>query len=314
MPEVMRAAVLRELDAAAQDELRAALVDALPGSELDAVAAVQESARQLRALGRHAEIAQLLAAAGPGMIRHGATAALLQELLVDDEPDATGGLSPDRAVPPLRSGQVIRAQIRAVLRAACSGEAPRADPQLDAAIPVSVDYAFDRALLELARAVLATRHGRARRAGKHVAAAIRHAAGCRADPGLIPVLYEQLRAQAAAAARGACPTATAQPLVIDGARHEVVDGAVRVALASHMVLRRLLHAFVAADGHHLDRDAIARALWHCDYAPERHASSIKSNIRRLRDLLAGTRAVIQTEQDGYRLSLPPGSVIVPPRP
>ena len=86
----------------------------------------------------------------------------------------------------------------------------------------------------------------------------------------------------------------------------------RVALASHMVLRRLLYAFVAADGHYLDCTAIARALWRCEYMPLRHASSIKSNIRRLRDLLEGTRAAILADQDGYRLTLPPESVVVLP--
>ena len=49
-------------------------------------------------------------------------------------------------------------------------------------------------------------------------------------------------------------------------------------------------------------------------AGDRHNSSIKSNIRRLRDLLEGTRVVIETDQDSYRLAVPPGSVLVPPRP
>jgi DNA-binding SARP family transcriptional activator len=50
------------------------------------------------------------------------------------------------------------------------------------------------------------------------------------------------------------------------------------------------------------------------YAPLRHESSVKSNVRRLRELLAGTRVRIETERDGYRLVLPPGTVVVPSSP
>ncbi|HEY0483382.1 MAG TPA: hypothetical protein VGD37_37935 [Kofleriaceae bacterium] len=313
MHDLVREAVVAELDAGVRDELRAALIEALPDSELDIAAILGESARHLRALGRHAEVTALLLSAGARLIRRGDTAVLLDEILADDDPNASGWLSHDVPVPPTRRGAFVRAQVRAVLRAACSGEAPRVQPHLDVAIPVSADYAFDRALLDLARAVLATRHGRARRAAKHLRAAASHAAECRADPRLVPALYEVLRSRAAAAGRD--DAAAPQPaLVIDGTRHEILDGSVRVALTSRIVLRRLLYAFVTAEANYLDRAGIARALWAGDYVPLRHNSSIKSNVKRLRDLLQGTRVVIQTDQDGYRLVVPPGSVLVPPAP
>ncbi len=57
---------------------------------------------------------------------------------------------------------------------------------------------------------------------------------------------------------------------------------------------------------------IARALWDTDYDPLRHESTLKSNIRRLRSLLAGTNAEVQNDSRGYRLLLPPGAVFIPP--
>jgi hypothetical protein len=194
VPALMRHAILRELDAATLDEIRAALVEALADSDLPAAAVVQESARHLRALGLPAETL--------------------------------------------------------------------------------------------------------------------HAAECGADPNAIPARYDL--PTHAARAPDALATSQLHHLVIDGQRHEVVDGAVRVVLTSRIVLRQLLYAFVISEGYFLDHVAICRALWRCDYAPLRHNSSLKSNIRRLRELLKGTRAVIQTEHHGYRLSVPPDSVLLPP--
>ena len=104
----------------------------------------------------------------------------------------------------------------------------------------------------------------------------------------------------------------ATQLVIDGTRHELREGVHRVPLSSRFVLRRLLYAFASKAGHRLTREAIARALWSTDYDPRRHESSLKSNIRRLRQLLAGTNAAIETSEDGYRLFLPAGALFVPP--
>jgi DNA-binding response OmpR family regulator len=78
------------------------------------------------------------------------------------------------------------------------------------------------------------------------------------------------------------------------------------------VLRRLLYTFMAMPGHRMTREAIARTLWSVDYDPQRHASSLKSNIRRLRNVLTGTSAAIETCENGYRLCLPSGALFTPP--
>jgi DNA-binding response OmpR family regulator len=77
------------------------------------------------------------------------------------------------------------------------------------------------------------------------------------------------------------------------------------------VSRQLLYAFVAAPSQYLARNAIARILWGIDYDPLRHESTLKSNIRRLRLLLAGF-AELSTEPGGYRIVLPDRLAHIPP--
>jgi hypothetical protein len=133
------------------------------------------------------------------------------------------------------------------------------------------------------------------------------------------------RTGATAANRGDCPPVAVAvpsapqrrppagaPLVIDGTRNELRQGARWIPLHSRFLLRRLLYVFASTPGHRLTREIIARTLWAVDYDPRRHESSLKSNIRRLRHLLAGTNAVIETAENGYRLRLPSGAVFVPP--
>jgi hypothetical protein len=174
---------------------------------------------------------------------------------------------------------------------------------------------FDRALVALAHALATWRQGHHPVAGQFQLPTDDTAAR-EADPELVPVLHAWPGGEAPDRARGASPAvpvrSAAPALVIDGVRHQICDGEVAVDLLSRQVLRRLLYAFAAAGDRYLDRDAITRVLWRCDYDPLRHASSVNSNIRRLRGLLARTRLAIQTEHDGYRLSLPPGATFIAP--
>jgi hypothetical protein len=236
------------------------------------------------------------------------------ELTLEEDPLAPGWLDRETTVSPAQVGEFVRNQVRGVLRAACA-ELALPPHRIGVATPASADYAFDRALLELAHALIAARAARERLAVQHVQRAVDQAAVCHADPDVIPAMYGRLRdrfrARAAEDPRGD-RTGSAPPLVIDGVHHEVRDGELRVVMASRTVLRRLLYAFIRAADHYLDHDAITRALWSCDYDPLRHGSSVHSNIRRLRGLFAGTRLAIQTDGSGYRLSLPPCAVVVWP--
>jgi DNA-binding response OmpR family regulator len=114
-----------------------------------------------------------------------------------------------------------------------------------------------------------------------------------------------------AAARTEPCTVVEHATVIDGVRHEIRIGARRISLRARPASRQLLYAFAAAPSQYLARDTIARVLWGIDYDPLRHESTLKSNIRRLRMLLAGF-AELPSETGGYRIVLPDGVEFIPP--
>jgi hypothetical protein len=229
-----------------------------------------------------------------------------------EDPLSPGWLTRESEVLPAKVGDAARAGVKAVLRIACArgsvhdGNLPRFE------LPESDDYAFERALLELGRAILARRHGQERVAAQHLQKAVAQAASCGADEDIIPQLFQALLEL------GSTPRLVdddrESSLVIDGERHEIRFGTHRLPLTSRSVSRHLLYTFAAAPKRHLTRDMIARALWGTDYDPLRHESTLKSNIRRLRSLLAGTNAEIINDSKGYRLLLPPGAVFIPPDP
>lgn len=197
----------------------------------------------------------------------------------------------------------LRLQLCAALVAACD---EHGSPPAPLEIPDRVDFALDHATLALAHAVAARRRGQAKRAQAELARATELAARCGADRDLVAQLFDQLC--------GRDLGRRAEPMQIDATRHELRIGAVCRSLASRVSLRGLLYAFAAAADQQLDRDAIARALWHTSYDPLRHDSSLKSSIRRLRSLLLGTGAAVEAVVDGYRLVLPPEATFVPPAP
>src|SRR5262249_32982165 len=149
-------------------------------------------------------------------------------------------------------------------------------------------------------------------AARYLQLAVDEAALCQADRDLVPLLYERWRGSLADKLGPIAEARRSGAFVIDGESHEVRDGGQRVCLATHQILRRLVYAFAGAPGRHLDRDTITRALWGSDYDPLRHESSLKSNVRRLRELLGVTRAIIQSDEEGYRLVLPEDATYIPP--
>lgn len=207
-----------------------------------------------------------------------------------------------------KAGDAAREAARAALQIACTG-----DPVIQgAALPTGglaegADHGVDRALVELAHALVARRRGRHRIETRRIRRAADLAAAAGADEDLVVRLYDSV-IHAAAPADG---RAQECGLVIDGARHELRLGSRRIALGARPVARRLLYAFAGAPSHHLPRGAIARVLFATDYDPLRHDNTLKSNIRRLRALLAGL-AELHSEQGGYHLRLPDRTVFIPP--
>jgi DNA-binding response OmpR family regulator len=210
------------------------------------------------------------------------------------------------------ASDVIRARVHAALRRVCARQAARHELAI-VSVPGGADYALDRAILEVARSRCALRCRQRRLATRHLGCALAEAASCGADPDLILDLNHRAQQAELNAATIAASGAPADTLVINTELHEVRDGSRSICLAYRLVLRRLLYAFALAPGRYLNRDEIALTLWGSNYDPLRHASSVKSNIRRLRELLDGTRAVLQTDIDGYSLALPANAVVITPK-
>ena len=269
------------------------------------------TSRLLFLLGRRREaLAELAAVREQCRSHHASGFDRIIEAAAVEDPLSPGWLSRAPEVLPAKVGDAACAAVKAGLRIACARGSPAHDSNLPRpALPAGVDYAFERALLELGRAILARRHGQERVAAQHLQKAVAQAAACGADEELIPELYETLRSEAAP---GIADDPPDRSLVIDGEHHEIRFGSHRLPLTSRSVSRQLLYAFAAAPRHHLTREMIARALWNTEYDPVRHESTLKSNIRRLRSLLAGTNVEVQNDSKGYRLLLPPGAVFIPP--
>jgi hypothetical protein len=236
--------------------------------------------------------------------------AILESVALED-PLAPGWLAHAPVIAPTKVGDAARARVKAALRMVVGGRPAVCGSRLPGPeVPPSDDYAFERALVDLAGSLWARRHGRERVEATCLARAAKEAVRGGADEDLIPRLHEALLELTVAGDRADRAPDSPMPLVIDSRRHEVRGAGYRTSLAQARTLRDLLYAFAAAPDHHLTRDLIARALWNTDYAPLRHESSLKSSIRRLRALLAGTELEVKADRAGYRLLLPSHAVLV----
>lgn len=242
-------------------------------------------ARVLYQLGRRREAAALLDELRARCAAHDTRAYDIAIAMAEQQdPLHPAWLDADDEPPAAKRGDAIRAQIRRALRAVASElELP------DVEIPESADFALDRACALVGRAARARRHGQRRVAAQHLQQAEAEAAAGEIDAELVAQLYAALDRSTAAV-----------ELAIDRERHEVSRGERRLSLATRPALRALLYAF--DDREVLSHDELAEALWQTPYDPERHASTLKSHVRRLRVLLGELDLEILPEPGGYRLA------------
>jgi tetratricopeptide (TPR) repeat protein len=266
--------------------------------------------RLLYQLGRRREAAAVLDELRALCAAHGTTAYLPGIAAAEqDDPLHPAWLAPRvPPPPPAKRGEAIRHQIRAALRMAsgAAGTRPGDEPP-PLELPEGADFALDRACLAIAHAVLARRRGQPRRAAQHLRRGVAEASAGGVDAELVPALHDAL----------ARPLARALPgdeLVIDLEHHEVTSAGRRLSLASRPVLRALLYAFAERPAHQLSHDEIAHVLWQGRYDPDRHASTLRSNVRRLRAVVRPLGVEIVHEADGYRLALPGGVRLTGARP
>jgi tetratricopeptide (TPR) repeat protein len=226
--------------------------------------------------------------------------------------------SPDE--PDTKTGAAVRARCMAALRAACDGDGITVAALLETNAPLTTgsDYALDRALGYLARAVLA----RARGDGKLSAAAMvdarTEARAGDVDPDVIEELDAELgRLRVVTGERtllraSYSDVVTSGAILLDGRRHELhVRGRVR-PLGRQAVLREILYALSGRIGRVVSKQDMAVRLWGGRYDPTIHDNRLWANIRRLRLFLADSRLNIEFVDDGYQLIPPRDFVFVEP--
>lgn len=213
---------------------------------------------------------------------------------------------------PARPVERVRANLSAAIRAASIGDAQRMQHLLARAAPPGDgdDWALDRALAELAGAVLARALGDPGGARQRLATATAIAADAGADPDLVPAVFamvDRVRIDGAATPTAAAsrPAAAADPvdLIVDTCEHALHAGRRTVSLEKHPRLRAALYAFAAAPAYTLAKEALVHAIWGVAYDPLAHDRSLKANMHRLRRLLESTGIRLVHDGGAYRLDV-----------
>lgn len=213
---------------------------------------------------------------------------------------------------PARPAERVRANLSAAIRAASVGDAQRMQHLLARAAPPGDgdDWALDRALAELAGAVLARALGDPGGSRQRLATATATASDAGADPDLVPAVFAMVHrvridGAATSAVAASRPAAAADPvdLIVDTSEHALHAGRRTVSLEKHPRLRAALYAFAAAPAYTLAKDALVRAIWGVAYDPLAHDRSLKANMHRLRRLLESTGIRLVHDGGAYRLDL-----------
>ncbi|MCP3063860.1 winged helix-turn-helix domain-containing protein [Myxococcus sp. K38C18041901] len=210
-----------------------------------------------------------------------------------------------------------RQRALAALASATAGDSVRAEGLLASLEPLArgEDFALERALAHLSRALLHRLAERAAESRASLEAAARSAAEGEADPELIPELARtlaSLRVVTSAGSRLAveAPVAASDGVVLDARHHELRAGARSVSLAKRVLPRRLLYALARRPGRTLPKEDCVRAMWEAAYDPRLHDNALRVHVRHLREMLEGTGARLVFEDPGYRLEVPPGFAFV----
>ena len=268
-------------------------------------------ARILLILGRRTEGLRELESAEAEIRRCGVTP-FLRMLEETRESDPMLQLKHQTAQPATaKKGEVIRARALAALRAACRGESAAVDSLLDTNAPdtSASDYALDRAIGSLARAVLARLNGLEGEAGRMLEAACEDAKAGGADADLIASLLRSTGSLRVVTVEGRYvtsdrPKQRESDVLVDGQTHMIHLRRKRISLARRPILRRLFYQLAARPGAVVSKEELAQAIWNAAYHPLRHDNPLKVNVRELRGLLAKSDLSIHFDGSGYKLSVP----------
>jgi len=273
--------------------------------------------RMLLELGRRAEGLALLDEAAAAARARGAEG-LARGADAARASDVTRQLERSWTVDPreARPGMAARQRALAALCAATAGDSVLAAGLLTSLAPLAVgaDFAMERALAHLARALLHRLADRGAESRSELEAAARAAAEGEADPELAPELARSLASLRVVTSTGSRLAAEApasrDTVVLDARHHALRVGGRTLSLAKRVLPRRLLYALARQPGRTLSKEACVRAMWETDYDPRLHDNSLRVHVRHLRELLEGTGARLVFEDPGYRLEVAEGFAFV----
>lgn len=319
------------IDAAAGDRLRAAeelttIASRLAGGgELPFALGVRlEAAALLHTLGRAHEASDIILAVERRARQLGLRAGLLPAI------DRAASETLLRSVwhhrrPGADAGPARHLRRRAVLalQAAYSGEETRAEVELAALaaeVPRTRDFAVERTIAAVARAMLARLRGDDGATARQLAEATRAAGAGGLDAEQLDGLARLVRRERLVSttrrrlALGSGELLAAGGLVIDSVRHEIrgplLDGVTSISLERRPVLARLLYALAARPTEELDKDVITMVLWGVPYNPLVHDNAIKANVHRLNRMIAPAGITVRFGAGGYKIHGPDGLVFV----
>jgi hypothetical protein len=217
------------------------------------------------------------------------------------------------------AGPATRMRGVAAIRAAAAGDAVtlHALIQENAAAIAGEGFGLDRALVHVALALIARVQDREDAETAQLEQARQAASADQVDADLIPSLIEAL-GRLRLVTRGGTQLAKSPPklngfaVVLDGRNHELKLHRRGISLRRRPLLRRFLYALAARPQAVLSKEVLAERLWSTSYNPLLHDNPLWVNTRRLRRLLERSGLVIESVEQGYRLSVPEHFLFIDP--